>query len=41
MFDVRSLFIVPKGVQTRWASPENWGAEKGGACRDDDGRVGD
>jgi hypothetical protein len=32
------LYIVPEGVQTRWASPENFGAQKGGACAQDDGR---
>lgn len=33
-----SLFVIPNGVQTRWASPENWGAEKGAACATNDGR---
>lgn len=33
-----SLFVIPNGVQTRWSSPENWGAEKGAACAGDDGR---
>ncbi|MBL8092641.1 MAG: DUF2961 domain-containing protein [Anaerolineales bacterium] len=33
-----SLFVIPSGVQTRWASPENFGAEKGAACAQDDGR---
>lgn len=33
-----SLFVIPAGVQTRWASPENFGAEKGAACAHDDGR---
>jgi len=32
------LYLVPGGVQTRWASPENFGARKGGACANDDGR---
>jgi hypothetical protein len=32
------LFVIPRGVQTRWASPENPGAVKGGACAADDGR---
>ena len=33
-----SLYIVPAHVQTRWASPENFGAAKGGAHPGDDGR---
>ena len=32
------LFVIPAGVQTRWASPENCGAAKGAACASDDGR---
>ena len=32
------LYIVPPNVHTRWASPENFGALKGGACANDDGR---
>jgi hypothetical protein len=32
------LFVIPAGVQTRWASPENFGAAKGAACVSDDGR---
>jgi hypothetical protein len=35
---LESLAVIPEGVQTRWASPENFGAEKGAACRADDGR---
>jgi hypothetical protein len=36
--DLSSLAIIPEGVHTRWASPESFGAEKGAACRADDGR---
>lgn len=32
------LFVIPQGVQTRWASPENFGAGKGAACAGTDGR---
>lgn len=32
------LYIVLSGMQTRWASPENTGAQKGGACAGEDGR---
>jgi len=38
MLENDMLYRAPKGVQTRWASPENWGAEKGGACKNNDGR---
>jgi hypothetical protein len=31
------LYTVPKGISTRWASPENGLAEKGAACRGNDG----
>lgn len=34
------LFIVPKNVQTRWASPENPTAEKGNAAKTNGGRKG-
>lgn len=36
--DLSSLAVIPEGVRTRWASPENYGAEKGAACGADDGR---
>jgi hypothetical protein len=36
--NLEPLYIVPENVQTRWASPENWGAEKGAACLENDGR---
>ncbi len=32
------LYRIPEGVQTRWASPENFSAEKGAATRGNDGR---
>ena len=37
MFD-QPLFQMPRNIQTRWASAENFAGEKGGACRNDDGR---
>ena len=36
--DPSSLFVIPEGVQTRWASPENPQAARGGACLSNDGR---
>ena len=36
--DLNPLSVIPTGVHTRWASPENPGAAKGGACIADDGR---
>jgi hypothetical protein len=33
-----NLYRVPQHIQTRWASAENPSAEKGGACRENDGR---
>jgi len=33
-----SLFEMPEGIQTRWASAENPEAAPGGACRSNDGR---
>jgi len=40
MLDERPLFEVPDGVQTRWASPENWDAAKGAAGQVLNGRKG-
>ena len=40
MFTERSLFTMPKGVQTRWASPENWQGEKGVGGQQGHGRKG-
>jgi len=33
-----ALYALPSHIHTRWASAENFAAEKGGACRNDDGR---
>jgi hypothetical protein len=35
-----SLFTMPKNVQTRWASPENWDGAKGAAGQARNGRKG-
>ena len=35
-----SLFIMPDGVETRWASPENWKGRKGVAAQVNAGRKG-
>ena len=35
-----SLFLMPKNVQTRWASPENWDGAKGVAGQANGGRRG-
>ncbi len=40
MTDERPLFEVPDGVQTRWASPENWDGERGVGGQADNGRKG-
>lgn len=32
------LFVHPSNIATRWATAENQRGEKGGACRDNDGR---
>lgn len=34
------LFVVPEGVETRWASPENPGAERGKGATENGGRKG-
>jgi hypothetical protein len=34
------LYVVPQGVETRWASPENPRAERGQAARSNAGRKG-
>lgn len=36
----QSLYTLPEGVQTRWASPENPGGEKGKGAQTNDGRKG-
>jgi hypothetical protein len=38
MFNLSELSKIPANVHTRWASPENFGAAKGVACKNDDGR---
>jgi hypothetical protein len=41
MSDVtKTLFVLPDGVETRWASPENWKGAKGTAGQVNDGRKG-
>jgi len=40
MIHDRPLFEVPEGVQTRWASPENWDGEKGAGGQANKGRKG-
>ena len=34
------LYALPAGLQTRWASPENWDSAKGAAAQTRDGRKG-
>src|SRR5438270_11719412 len=36
----QSLYSLPDGVQTRWASPENPGGEKGKGAQTEGGRKG-
>jgi len=38
MFNLSELSKVPANVHTRWASPENFSAAKGAACKGTDGR---
>ena len=40
MFSEQSLFAMPKGVQSRWASAENWRGEKGAGGQAGQGRKG-
>lgn len=40
MLNEQSLFNMPKGVQSLWASPENWAGEKGAGGRAANGRKG-
>lgn len=40
MFSEQSLFAMPKGVQSRWASAENWRGEKGVGGQAGQGRKG-
>ncbi len=39
-FDTKALYHLQKGVQTRWASPENWGAATGAGGTENGGRKG-
>ena len=36
--DPASLFVIPEGIETRWASAENPSGARGGACPSNDGR---
>ncbi|MBN1881713.1 MAG: DUF2961 domain-containing protein [Deltaproteobacteria bacterium] len=40
MYDPKSLYSLPKGVETRWASPENWNGVKGAGGKENGGRKG-
>lgn len=40
MFSEQSLFAMPQGVQSRWASAENWRGEKGAGGQAGQGRKG-
>ena len=40
MINERPLYDIPDGIQTRWASPENWDGAKGAAGRENNGRKG-
>ena len=40
MTSEKPLFEVPDGIQTRWASPENWDGEKGAGGQFKNGRKG-
>ena len=35
-----AIYTCPRDVHTRWASPENWGGEKGAAAQENGGRKG-
>jgi hypothetical protein len=37
---MESLYAMPKNIQTRWASPENWDGAKGAAGQANNGRKG-
>ena len=39
-FDPKTLYRLPKGVRTRWASPENWGGAPGAGGKENAGRKG-
>ena len=38
MLGQEPLYVMPRGVQTRWSSAENWEGAKGAACRGTDSR---
>jgi len=38
--DEQSLFNMPDGIESRWASPENWHGEKGAGGKELAGRKG-
>ncbi|MBN2223391.1 MAG: DUF2961 domain-containing protein [Deltaproteobacteria bacterium] len=39
-FDPKTLYHIPHGVKTRWASPENWDAAAGAGGTENSGRKG-
>jgi hypothetical protein len=39
-FDPKTLYCPPKGVRTRWASPENWDGAVGAGGKENGGRKG-
>ncbi len=39
-FDPKTLYHLPRGIQTRWASPENWGGDVGAGGNENGGRKG-
>lgn len=40
MWDLNPMYVIPDGVETRWACPENRTAGKGIAARSNGGRKG-
>ncbi len=40
IYDPKSLYHLPKGVETRWASPENWDGKRGAGGKENAGRKG-
>lgn len=40
MFSEQSIYQMPEGIETRWASPENWDGERGSAGKVLAGRKG-
>jgi hypothetical protein len=40
MFDPKALYHLPRGVQSRWSSPENWEGAKGAGGKENAGRKG-